>query len=224
MKIKTNNDIKKEIKLLMEYAVPSEHMQPAALFVDKHAGDRIALNLFHCFYSFLPEACDDAITELRLLDHKDGAFLLCATTIISDYLYLATVERAEFAGSLSEGDLDEEVVTFFGCADQTAFRKKYNKLSEFPVYTPNTGNKDLCVFCSVTNSEYHVFGCPAEICPWCGGQVTNCNCRFSQLGANSMANEAHIDAFLKLITKKGRIPFDAENQKPSFPDIDDVLE
>ena len=92
-----------DIKLLMQYAVPPAGLAKATALVEKHATDHVSLNIFHAFYSYLPEGLEDAITVLRLLDRRQGTFLVCASTSIADYLYLATSEQAEFLGPLAEG-------------------------------------------------------------------------------------------------------------------------
>ena len=206
-----------DIKLLMQYAVPPEALAKATALVEKHDTDSVALNIFHAFYSYLPEGLEDAITVLRLLDRRQGTFLICASTGQNDYLYLATSEQAEFLGPLSEGIWEEEVLAFFNHENREAFLKKYADLAAFPVYVPAHLHPDLCPVCHVADGEIHTLGCPVEICPWCGGQLTTCPCRFSQLGIHEMDKETQIDDLTELLNAKGRIPFNAEEQAPSYP-------
>ncbi len=217
MTIKTLNDRLESIKLLMEYAVPEKHKKEALSFVKKHEGDTVALNIFYTFYSYLPEAADDYIKILRLLARKEGAFLICATTELGDYLYLATSERAELLGRLDEGIADQEILEFFGFESREAFKKAHSDLSRFPVYVPTHLHQELCPVCHAAEGEYHTLGCPIEVCPWCGGQLTGCDCRFTQLGVSELDEERQLDALLARLNKKGRIPFDAASQKPSYP-------
>lgn len=206
-----------DIKLLMKYAVPPESLVKAAELVEKHQADLVALNLFHAFYSFLPEGQEDAISIIRQLDRRQGAFLLCASTGLDDYLYLATTERAEFLGSLAQGIWEEEVLAFFGHQNREAFMEKHAKLDAFPVYVPAPLQLDLCPVCHAADGEIHNLGCPVEICPWCGGQLTSCPCRFARLGKTALDSEGQLDELLGQLNKKGRIPFSAEEHRPSYP-------
>lgn len=205
------------IKLLMKYAVPKKNLEDAISLVEKHEADAIALNIFHTFYSYLPEAHDDYIKLMRLLARREGTFLVCVSTGIDDYLYLATNERAEFLGPHKEGIWHEEVLEFFGFINRDGFIKAHKDLSQFPVYVPAHLHDDLCPVCLAAEGEYHTLGCPVEVCPWCEGQLTNCNCRFSQLGTEKLTKDKQVDIFLKKLNKKGRIPFNAAHQRPGYP-------
>lgn len=126
----------KEIKLLMEYAVPAEDRQQAIALLEEFSGDRIALNLFHAFYSFLPEGLDDAINGLQIIALKQGIFLLCATTGIDNYLYVVSQQQAEFLGSASNGIWDSEVLEFFGYATREESIRGLEDITRFPAYSP----------------------------------------------------------------------------------------
>lgn len=206
-----------DIKLLMHYAVPPEHLAKATALMEKHGMDSVGLNIFHAFYSYLPEGLEDAITVIRLLDRKQGSFLVCVGTTLSDYLYLATSEQAEFLGPLSEGIWEEEVLNFFGHENREAFLKKHADPAGFPVYVPAHLHSDLCPVCHVAEGELHTMGCPVEICPWCGSQLTSCGCRFTLLGRTELKNEGQLEELLILLNKKGRIPFLPEEHRPSYP-------
>ncbi|MEA2084630.1 MAG: hypothetical protein U9O82_10425 [Thermodesulfobacteriota bacterium] len=223
MIIQTLGERKKEIRLLMKYAVPEKNLEKAKSFVNMYENDAIALNLFHSFYSFLPDAHDDFIEELHLLIRKQGIFLICATTMYADYIYLVTNERAEFLGKLADGIWDKEVLKFFRIVDQDTFIDKYGDLSNTSIYTPAGANKKLCPVCSAASGEHHTYGCPLEICPWCDGQLKKCNCRFTLMNKDRLEKESHIDAFQKLLIEKGRIPFDAARDIPEYPVSADSL-
>lgn len=216
MKIQTLENRKKDILLLMEYAVPEEYYDKALELVNLYESDIIALNLFNAFYSYLPEPQDDAISELRILDQKQGNFLLCATTLHDDYVYVVSAERAEFLGNMSEGIWDEEILGFYGYADRETFVKSCENMDQFEQYVPAVENTELCPACSVHSGELHTFGCPVEICPWCGSQLTNCDCRFTQLDKEKIIAESHVDDLLQKMEKKGRIPYDADLHRPSY--------
>lgn len=212
----TLNDQKNAILLLMDYAVNEEDQAKARELLEHYAGDIIALHVFHEFYSFLPDAENDAIRILRCLDKKGGNFLLAASTHRDTYLYLANSEGAEFLGDHTDGIWDEEVLTFFNCTREQSLAK-YKDLDSFPVHVPIILDKKLCLVCAVEQGELHRLGCPVEVCPWCGGQLTNCNCRFSEAGIEQFNTDSQLEKFIEALEAKGRIPFDASAQSIGFP-------
>lgn len=211
----TLTDQKNAILLLMDYAVNEEDQTQARELLEKYATDTIALHLFHEFYSFLPDAENDAIRILRRLDKKGGNFLIATTTNRDTYLYLANSEGAEFLGDQRDGIWDEEVLAYFGYSREEALAK-FADLSGFPVYVPVAMNKGLCLVCAVDHGELHRLGCPLEVCPWCEGQLTKCNCRFSQAGIDQLASESQLEKFIEALEAKGRLPFDATDQSVGF--------
>lgn len=214
--MKSLKERSQEIALLMQYAVPEAARAQAATLLDQYGNDAVALSVFHHFYSFLPEGLDDAITVLRRFGRRESKFLLCATTTLNDYLYVADSEAAVFLGPLSEG-VPAEVLAFFGFASPAAFHKTQQDLDRMPVHLPPHLDRTLCPVCHAAEGEFHTLGCPVEICPWCGGQLTSCPCRFNQLGIHEMDKETQIDDLLELLYAKGRIPFNAEEQAPAYP-------
>ena len=66
------------IRNLMEYAVPDGMMDEAVDLLDIYRNDKIALDLLHEFYGFLPEAKNDLVREIRIIGRKQGIFLLVA--------------------------------------------------------------------------------------------------------------------------------------------------
>lgn len=207
----------KEIKLLMEYAVPADERRQALALLEEFSGDRIALNLFHAFYSFLPEGLDDAINGLQVVALKQGIFLLCATTGLDNYLYVVNQEQAEFLGNTANGIWDSEVLEFFGYPSREDSIRSLEDISRFPAYSPANANSNLCPVCSAANGEFHTLGCPVEVCPWCGGQLTNCSCRFTIIGKSRLTDEDDLESFHEQLIDKGRIPFDAASQRPAYP-------
>jgi len=210
------SEAKEALLLLMDYAVDPEDREDAITLLEKYASDHIALNIFHEFYSYLPEAQNDCIRVIRQLDHREGTFLTAVSTNNDTYLYVANHEGALFLGPAEEGIWDEEVLDFFKLTRESAL-EKYRQFAEFPLYVPAHINKELCKVCSVKDGEFHRFGCPVEICPWCQGQLANCNCRFVKTGQKELKTNAQVDKFLKIVESKGRIPFAAANQDISFP-------
>ncbi len=209
--------IKKEITLLIRYGAPEEHQDDLLQLIDHYENDIIALRLLHHFYSFLPDAREEAIVSLRILARRQGKFLLCTITHDSAYLYLVTSDRAEFTGTLAEGLWDVAVLDFFGFNGRDDFLKRFQEWDDLPIHEPTPLDQLLCPACLVEHGDLHILGCPVEICPWCDGQLTNCECRFIQLNKEKLAAESHIEALLEKLAEKGRLPFDAENHRPNYP-------
>jgi hypothetical protein len=46
--------------------------------------------------------------------------------------------------------------------------------------------------------------------------LTNCECRFIKTGRDKFSRDSHLDDFLALLEKEGRIPFAAGQHRPSF--------
>ena len=219
---KTIADRKKDIQFLMKYAVPEGQFEEAQALLDKYESDIIALNLLHSFYIHLPEGQDDSVIAVRFLTRRQGVFLLCASTG-SDlhYLYLVNNEAAHIIGTMAEGIIDREIRDFFGYADNRevlALTKKPEKLQEYePV---NAADSNLCPSCQAAVGEYHTLGCPVEICPWCQGQLTYCNCRFTRLDIEAMDKVAQIEKLHELLEETGRIAFKKEH-RPGYPTMED---
>ena len=213
--MKTLADQKEHILLLMDYAVNPEDLDEARGLLDRYQDDQIALHLFREFYSYLPDAANDAIKLIRNLDRKEGTFLLQVTTVNDSYLYIANKEGAEFLGRHEEGIWDQEVLEFLGIT-QAESVNRYKKLEAFPVYVPAHLDPKLCPVCLAADGEFHRSGCPVEICPWCGGQLVHCNCRFEQTGKKTLTTEAQLAGFEALLEQRGRVPFNAREQRLSF--------
>jgi hypothetical protein len=218
---KTLADRKQEIQFLMKYAVPAAQAKNAETLLDKYDTDIIALNLLYSFYISLPEGKDDSVTGLRLLTRRQGVFLFCVSTgNAMHYLYLVNKEAAHIIGTLAEGIIDQELLDFFGYAENRevlAFAKKPEMLEE---YEPHTTDPNLCPSCHAAVGEFHTLGCPVEICPWCNGQLTYCNCRFTKLNIDAMDKVAQIEKLLELLEEAGRIAFKKEHS-PGYPTMDE---
>lgn len=216
MHLQTLTELKKEVRLLLDYAVPDEQRSAALELLAAHADDVIGLNLLQAFYGALPEGQDDAVVKIRLLFRRQGTFLLCASSLLGNYLYMVTSEQGVLVGILEEGVDDPELLAFLGLADRAAFIRKYGEAAALPQYVPVHLDQELCPVCMVASGETHVFGCPVEVCPWCGGQLTRCNCRFEQIDRKVLERESQVDALLARINEKGRIPFDPKEQRPAY--------
>ena len=205
------------IRQLMQYSVPEEQLDPALDLLVIFREDRIALMVLQEFYSYLPDAKEDWIKELRLVGRQGGVFLVTAVTSGDAYLYLVSNEGIEFHGSLLEGYLDNELLDFFGFESSADFKEAGQNPENFPVYQPLQGDIDVCPACHAATGEVHELGCPVEICPWCGGQLIHCNCRFEQLETDAIADEQDLARLEELLEQKGRIVYSPE-QRPNFAD------
>ena len=214
---KTLKERKEAIKLFMEYSVPGELAGQAAVLLDRYEADIIGLNLFHSFYSCLPEGTEDAIEKLFLLTRRQGVFLLCASSSSGiNYHYMVNNEGAVLLGTLAEGIADRELLDFFGFKDNESFLSLGKDLSRIEEYEPSPEDRTLCPACQTAVGEYHILGCPVEICPWCNGQLTHCNCRFTRLDVENIKRESQIEKLQERLDVEGRIPF-AKEHSPAYP-------
>lgn len=214
------DDLRKKrqvIRDLMEYAVPEEMIPEAADLLDIYREDRLALDLLEEFYSFLPDAVNDWIREIRLVNRRQGIFLLDVVTEDKEYLYTVSSEGVEFQGSLAEGIWDLDLLEFFGYGTREKFLQLCRSSDEFVVYEPLGSDVNICPACHAATGELHELGCPVELCPWCGGQLVYCSCRFDQLGVDSLTSEEDLILFEEILDRQGRIPYGPE-QRPSFAD------
>jgi hypothetical protein len=206
---------RRAIREAMEYAVPENDRVEAEDVLDIYREDRIALALLHEFYSHLPDAQEDWIREIRVVNRQRGLFLLAAITPQRQYLYLLSSEGLEFQGSMTDGYLAEELLDFFGYDSAEAFKVVCASPETLPIYEPLQMDEDICPACHAVAGELHELGCPVELCPWCGGQLIYCDCRYEKLGLDSIGSEAELQQFEALLEERGRIPYSQE-QRPSF--------
>lgn len=208
---------REDIRKLMEYAVPEERLVEALDLLEIYRYDRLALDLLHEFYSFLPEARRDWVREIRLVARRQGLLLLAAMTGNGGYLYLISSEGLEFQGLLAEGIWDSELLDFFGFSDRDDCLRLCGSAEELSIYAPMDGDRDVCPVCHAASGELHELGCPVELCPWCGGQLIHCSCRFDKLELDNLASEQDLVRFEEMLNEQGRIPY-APEQRPSFAD------
>jgi len=218
---KTLADCKKDIQFLMKYSVPEDQVEKAESVLKKYEADIIALNLLHSFYVRLPEGMDDSVMALRLLTRRQGVFLLCVSTGNGmHYLYVVNNEAAHIIGTLAEGIIDRELLDFFGYADNNEVLTLTREPEKLQEYKPYTADSKLCPSCQVAEGEFHTLGCPVEICPWCSGQLTYCNCRFTKLDIDALDKVSQIEKLLQLLEEEGRIAFKREHG-PGYPIMED---
>ena len=83
-----------------------------------------------------------------------------------------------------------------------------------------SSDSNLCPSCHVAVGEFHTLGCPVEICPWCSGQLTYCNCRFTILDTDALDKAAQIEKLQELLEAEGRVVFKKEHC-PGYPTMDE---
>lgn len=84
--------------------------------------------------------------------------------------------------------------------------------------------KNICHDCGVEEGELHDFGCDSERCPFCGGQLISCSCKYTRQGfeydwnkepycglpkeifSNGLPPELK-EKWEEMVIKKGRFPF-----------------
>lgn len=208
---------RKAIFEAMEYAVPEGMDEAARDVVDIYRDDQLGLALLREFYSYLPDAKENLVREIKTVGHQQGIFLLAAITAEGGFLYLISSEGIEFHGSIKDGYLAVELLDFFGFEDLESFKKYCNAPDDLPVYEPIQIDEDICPACHSCSGQHHELGCPVEICPWCGGQLIGCDCRYEQLGLEAITTEEELTRFEAVLEERGRIPYSRE-QRPSFAD------
>jgi hypothetical protein len=114
-------------------------------------------------------------------------------------------------------EVDTEVLAFFGFESQEAFLKVCPVVGDLVEYAAVKGKeKEICPVCGVPEGKYHLLGCTVEICPWCEGQLSHCNCRFEQLDTDDIEDVEQLEAFLGMLEAKGRIPYQ-KSHAPAYP-------
>jgi hypothetical protein len=210
-------DKRKAILEAMDSVVPEEFRAEAEDLLEMYRDDRIGLVLLLEFYSHLPESPEDWVREIRIINRQRGIFLLAAITAQERYQYLVSSEGIEFQGRVTDGFLADELIDFFGYDSAEAFKAVCAAADTLPVYEPLQLDEDVCPACHAVAGEYHELGCPVEICPWCGGQLIYCDCRYEKLGLDAISSEEELQQFEVMLEEQGRLPYSRE-QRPSFAD------
>jgi len=212
-----NEKLAGEIELFIHYGVKDAEREDARLLLQRYKKDVLVLQLMRGFYSSLPETHEEAIRRIALIEKKNDIFLLGVSTARHGYLYLATDQKALLLGEYGEELLEPEALVLFGYPDVMDFLKKYPDIALCKEYesTPGAASQ-FCPVCLAATGGYHLLGCPVEVCPWCEGQLNRCDCRFEQLGVESLTDEEDLEELERLLEEKGRIPY-APWQCPSYP-------
>jgi hypothetical protein len=205
-----------EIGLLIRYAVPLEDQVTAFDFLELFKEDQFGLGVIKDYYRTLPDAREEALVKISVVEEKEQVFLLLLSTAQHHYLYLTNDEEGLFLGEWEQVVLDEHVLSFFDYPDAEAFKKEHPSMEACREYLPlERMNEEICPSCGVKAGALHTLGCPVEVCPWCGGQLNHCNCRFEQLGVEELSDETKLTELEEKLEKKGRLPYTKE-QRPTF--------
>lgn len=209
-----------EVKLFLRYAVPEERCAEASMVVERYRQDIPALRLLREFYRSLPEVREDPVVRIVELAANQGVLLLAALTDAYDYLYVVDAGQVLYIGENGR-EIEEDALDFFGYPAHADFRRACQSVRELEDYgSPGASGRAKCPVCSVLEGEYHQFGCPVEVCPWCQGQMNRCNCRFDLLGVAEIDDEEEVGRFHRLLIDKGRIRF-SRQQAPAYPSAGD---
>ncbi len=206
------------IEELVRYAVPAEECEAALVLVRRCQTSRLATAVLRSYYQELPEGREERAVDMRLVGEQEGMSLVGLATAAHRYLYLYSSGDVVYLGPFERGIDDASVRTLFGYQTADEFHTRVPAFTDLPslLDTPVDPAVSVCVACGVAVGALHAFGCPVELCPWCQGQLRHCNCRFDQLGVDTIDSDEQLDRFAALLDRKGRIPFSRE-QNPSYP-------
>ncbi len=208
--------LKEEISVLIPYAVPPEELEVAKKLFEKYEGDFFALGIIKDYYQTLPNAKEEALVKISVLEEKEQVFLLLLSTTGHHYFYVTNDDESLFLTEWEEGLEDKQLLQFFGYTDSKSFAKAHPDIEKCRKYQPlERMNEELCPSCGVKTGAMHTLGCPVELCPWCGGQLNHCNCRFEQMDVEAFTDEAMLDKFAEKLEQKGRVAY-VKEQRPTF--------
>ena len=199
----------------MEYAVPENDRPEAEDLLEIYRDDRIGLALLQEFYNHLPEAREDWIREIRVVNRQRGIFLLAAITAQEKYLYLVSSEGLEFQGSMADGYLAEELLDFFGYDSAEAFKAICASPETLPIYEPLQMDEEICPACHAVAGEFMSWGVRWNSAPGVADSLFIATAAMKSLGLDSIGSEAELLQFEALLEERGRIPYSQE-QRPSF--------
>jgi len=209
-----------EIKLFIQYSVPEDDLKSAAALVDRYQNNAFIVRLFREFYSSLPEAREEAVVRISKLIDKQGVHLFVVSTANYSYLYVVSADNILLLGEYRK-EVDIQVLSFFDFQSNEEFLKVCPLVEDLEEYVES--EKEICAVCGVPEGEFHLLGCTVEICPWCEGQLSNCNCRFEQLKVDNIDDEEQLEKYNDLLTAKGRIPY-LKSQAPAYPGTSNGLD
>lgn len=207
-----------DIEISLPFAVATDEQPQARALVRRYRHSEVVLRLLHDYYTALPDAHEEAVTRVAFYTARAGVQFLVLTTTGHHWLYAVSPESVALVGEYGAemAELPADVVRFLGFASRRACAASAPRAGELDEYPEQDRTSSCCPACGVHEGEPHLLGCAVEVCPWCDGQLKNCNCRFEQLGVDEITREEQVMEFLELLEKKGRIVF-VQEQSPAYP-------
>jgi hypothetical protein len=211
-----NKQFIEEIELFIQYAVPKQQVKQALALIEKYRSNSLALRLLREYYSALPESREEPVTRIARLVTRQGVGLFVVSTTSFSYLYVLSTDHVLLLGEYII-EVDEQLLSFFDFQSQEEFLKICLPPGDLEEYADleDTGQM-ICPACGVGEGEFHLLGCTVEVCPWCEGNLSKCNCRFEQLETDEIEDEEELEEFVDRLTAKGRIAH-KRNQAPAYP-------
>ncbi len=206
----------KDIDLLIEYGVTKEKQTTARKVVAKYHSDALGLAVLHEFYSVLPEAREEAVEKIFIADKQQGVLLFVVATLAHSYTVVSSENEVYILGEYPQDTLPRDLLDYFGYETHETFTRKCGSSLENLEEYQGSEEQSRCPVCGVSVGEDHLLGCAVEVCPWCDGQLTRCNCRFEKLDVEEFDDEAQLEEFATQLNAQGRIPFD-HDQSPGYP-------
>jgi hypothetical protein len=212
-----------EIELHVKYAVDETNLAMARSVVASYKDNSRILRLLREYYTVLPEAREEPVHKIVCLMEQEGVGLFVVVCTESSYLYVVSVEEILLLCEYKQ-EVPVEVLSFFGYSSQDEFLKVCPPVEELVAY-PGADNSatSVCSACGVADGEEHLLGCVLELCPWCAGTLSKCNCRFEQLKVEEIESEEQLEKFDELISAKGRIPY-CKEQNIAYPGTSEGLD
>ena len=211
-----------EIELFIDYAVAEKEREKARDVVRKYRHSPVVLSMLKEFYRTLPEVRDEPVVRIAHLESLQGVLLFVLGTENHAYTTVVSEDDVHILGEYARDALPDELLQFFGYKDNEEFMKTCRPVGELAEYEA-AADLSVCPVCRVKVGENHLFGCPVEVCPWCDGQLSGCNCRFEKLGVEELETEEQLEEFYSLLDEQGRIPFNLD-QRPSYPGTSEGLD
>jgi hypothetical protein len=208
-----------EIEIFIQYSVTESEQQLAKETVQRYEENLVALRVIRDFYATLPEFRQEAVCKVTRIVSRHDSYLIGVDTQKHEYLYFYSDKQPVYIGEKKDGIGEDALLSFFGYSSNEDFLKNVRQGTENDDHLKMTA-KNFCPACAVAEGEYHHLGCPVEICPWCDGQFTYCNCRFEKLAVEEIDDEAMLERLIILLNNKGRIPF-SKSHAPAYPAASD---
>lgn len=212
-----------EIKQFIQFGVKKEDYDQAVEFAEKCVGDAGIMRVLYRYYSELPEATEQPVVRIETLFCRQGVTLYLVMSPVQSHFYLLSTDHVLWLG-LSDQEIERDVLNYFDLDSQKSLQNRVAEVqSENTTVDGSSALRSVCPACGVAEGDVHLLGCVVEVCPWCDGQLYQCNCRFDQLGVKEITTEEELDQLEELLDAKGRIPF-TEDHGPAYPGTSEGLD